>query len=100
MLNAGENLEEIRLQLTQEAANCYKSLYAYCVERLNLTEGAVPARVHVANVSRRFPQILVALAEGRISLTVASLLAPHVREDNVDKLISRRAPRACRRSRL
>ena len=56
--------------------------------RLNLSEGAVPARIHVANVSRRFLELLVALAETRISLTVASLLAAHVSEDNVDKLIS------------
>ncbi len=48
----------------------------------------MPARIHVANVSRRFPQLLVALAETRISLTVASLLAAHVRENNVDKLIA------------
>jgi hypothetical protein len=66
----------------------YKSLYAYCVTHLNLSEGAVPARIHVANVCRRFPQLLVALAESHISLTVAALLAPHLAEDNVDKLIS------------
>ena len=69
----------------------YKSLYEYCIIGLNLSEGAVPARIHVANVSRRFPQLLVALAESRISrisLTVAALLAPHLTEDNVDKLIS------------
>ena len=66
----------------------YKNLFDYCIRRLNLSEGAVPARIHVANVSRRFPQLLVALAENRISLTVASLLAAHVTENNVDKLIS------------
>ena len=66
----------------------YKNLFDYCIRRLNLSEGAVPARIHVANVSRRFPQLLVALAENRISLTVASLLAAHVSENNVDKLIS------------
>jgi len=66
----------------------YKNLFEYCVRRLNVNEGAVPARIHVANVSRRCPQLLVALAENRISLTVASLLAAHVTEDNVDKLIS------------
>ena len=48
----------------------------------------MPARIHVANVSRRFPQLLVALAESRISLTVAALLAPHLTEDNVEKVIS------------
>ncbi len=66
----------------------YSSLYQYCIERLNLSEGAVPARIHVSNVSRRFPQLLVALAETRVSLTVAALLAPHLTEDNVQKLIS------------
>ena len=48
----------------------------------------MPARIHVANVSRRYPQLLVALAENRISLTVASLLAAHVDKHDVDKLIS------------
>jgi len=66
----------------------YKSLYEYCITGLNLSEGAVPARIHVANVSRRFPQLLTALAESRISLTVAALLAPHLTKDNVDKMIS------------
>ena len=55
----------------------YKSLYDYAARGLNLSEGAVPARIHVANVSRRFPQLLSALAERCISLTVACLLAPH-----------------------
>ncbi len=66
----------------------YKNLYEYCITGLNLSEGAVPARIHVANVSRRFPQLLIALAKSRISLTVAALLAPHLTKDNVDKLIS------------
>ena len=66
----------------------YKSLYEYCITGLNLSEGAVPARIHVANVSRRFPQLLAALAESRISLTVAALLAPHLIEENVEKLLS------------
>ena len=66
----------------------YKSLYDYAARRLNVSEGAVSARIHVANVSRRFPQLLAALAESRISLTVACLLAPHLTADNVEKLIS------------
>ena len=66
----------------------YKNLFDYCVRRLNLSEGAVPARIHVANVSRKFPQLLAAMAENRISLTVASLLAAHVNDGNVDTLIS------------
>ncbi len=66
----------------------YKSLFDYCVKRLHLSEGSVASRIHVANVSIRFPQLLVALSENRLSLTVAGLLAPHLSEDNVDKLLS------------
>ncbi len=66
----------------------YKNLFEYWVKRLRLSEGSVARRLQVANVSRRFPQLLVALAENRISLTVAGLLAPHLREDNVEKLVS------------
>ena len=66
----------------------YKNLFDYCVRRLHLSEGSVAMRLQVANVSRRFPQLLVALAENRISLTVAAHLAPHLCSDNVGKLLS------------
>ena len=41
----------------------YRNLFDYAVRRLHLSEGSVALRIQVANVSRRFPQILVALAE-------------------------------------
>jgi len=66
----------------------YKNLWDYCTRRLNLSEGSVARRLQVANVSRRFPQILVALAENRLSLTVAGLLAPVLTETNVEKLLA------------
>ena len=65
----------------------YKNIFDYCVTRLKLSEGSVALRLQVANVSRRFPQLLLALADNRISLTVAGHLAPHLREDNVEKLL-------------
>ena len=78
--------EMSRLKVALELG--YKSTFHYCVERLHLSEGSVASRIHVANVSIRFPQLLVALAENRISLTVAGLLAPHLSEDNVDTLLA------------
>ena len=66
----------------------YKNMFEYCVSRLNLSEGSVALRLQVANVSRRFPQILVALAENRLSLTVAGLLATHLEEGNVEAFLS------------
>src|SRR5215510_4269268 len=44
----------------------YASLFEYCVRRLGLSEGSVALRIQVANVARRFPQVLTHLAEGRI----------------------------------
>ncbi len=66
----------------------YKNLFQYCTRRLHLSEGSIALRIQVANVSRRFPQILVALAENRMSLTVAGLLAPVLTESNVDALLA------------
>jgi hypothetical protein len=66
----------------------YKNLFEYGVKRLNLSEGSVALRLQVANVCRRFPQLLVSLAENRLSLTVAGKLAPHLCEDNVEKLLA------------
>ena len=78
----------------------YKNLFDYCSRRLNLSEGAIPARVHVAKVCRRFPQILVALAEGRVSLTVAALIAPHVNDDNIDTVIHDCTRKTCEETKL
>ena len=66
----------------------YPNLFVYCVKKLGLSEGSVALRIQVANVARRFPQVLAALAEGRISLSVAGRLAPHLGEENVEKLLS------------
>ena len=66
----------------------YKNTFDYCVKRLNLSEGAVALRLHVANVSKRIPQLLAAIAENRVSLSVAGLLAPHLEEGNVDRVLA------------
>ncbi len=66
----------------------YKNLFDYCTRRLHLSEGSVALRIQVANVALRFPQILLALAENRMSLTVAGLLAPVLTESNVAKLLA------------
>ena len=65
----------------------YKNLFDYCLRRLNLSEGSIWLRTQVANVARRFPQVLSALAEGKINLSIAGHLAPHLREENVDDLL-------------
>ena len=65
----------------------YPNLFEYCLRRLNLSEGSVALRIQVANVARRFPRVLEALAEGKISLSVAGRLAPHLSEENIERLL-------------
>jgi hypothetical protein len=72
----------------------YKNIFDFCTRRLKLSEGSVARRLQVANVSRRFPQLLVALAENRISLTVAGLLAAHLREERPEEEVSTTARKA------
>ena len=66
----------------------YGSLFEYCVKRLGLSEGSVSRRIQVARVCRRFPRILGALYEGALTLTTASLIAPHLTEANAERLIA------------
>ena len=60
----------------------YKNVFEYSVRRLNLSEGSVALRLQVANVSRRFPQLLVSLAEKRRPSKLVPLLTPRSRRAN------------------
>ena len=67
----------------------YKNLFDSCCRGLNYSEGSVFRRTQVAAVCRRFPAILEALFSGRLHLTAASLIAPHLTEANVEELIAK-----------
>ena len=56
----------------------------YCTKHLNLSEGSAYRRIQVAKVCNKFPQILEALSQNQISLTVASQLAPYLKEENLN----------------
>ena len=62
----------------------YPSMYAYCVHELRLSEEAAFKRIHAAGhppqvgPARRFPALFAALAEGRLHLSGAVMLAPHL----------------------
>ncbi len=53
----------------------FKSLFEYCRIHLGLGNGSVWSRTQVANVSRRFPQVLAYLLEGKVSLSSLGVLA-------------------------
>ncbi|MFN0062701.1 MAG: hypothetical protein ACKVPX_09310 [Myxococcaceae bacterium] len=74
----------------------HPSLFAYCVAELGFSEDEAYARILVARACRRVPGVLEAVREGRIHLTAARLLAPHLTEANCEALLGEAAGRSRR----
>ena len=66
----------------------YPSLFAYCTQVLHYAEHAALNRIEVARAARRLPALLEHIADGRLHLTGARLLAPHLTDENADALLS------------
>lgn len=77
------------------AAAC-SSLFAYCVERLHLSEPAAYHRIAAARAARRYPELLAALLAGRLHLSAACLLAPILTAENAPRLIAEATHRSKR----
>lgn len=69
------------------AAQGHPSMFRFCVDRLHMSEGTAYKRICSARVARRHPQVLAAIAEGRLHLSGVVLLAPHLNVRNVDDLL-------------
>jgi hypothetical protein len=61
-------------------------MFAYCVSRLGLSEDEACRRIEVARLARRHSDIYLLLASGRLSLSVACLLEPHLSDTNSREL--------------
>jgi hypothetical protein len=53
----------------------FPSLYQYCVERLRFSEDEAWRRIDAARIAREFPIARVYLRDGRITLTVLTMLS-------------------------
>src|SRR5215218_1526735 len=58
------------------------SMFTYCTQVLHLAEGAAYNRIETARAARRFPVLLDSIADGRLTLTSARLIAPHLTVEN------------------
>lgn len=67
----------------------YSSTFDYCVRRLGLSEDEACRRIQAARAAVSRPQLLPALAEGKLSLTAVSRIAPHVRRSDAPEIIAR-----------
>lgn len=68
-------------------ARGFPSLYALCVRELKMSEGAAYRRISAARAIRRFPVALGALADGSLSLTTLTVLAPSLTSGNHETLL-------------
>ena len=66
----------------------YPSMYAYCVQELRLSEDSAYKRIRAARTARRFPDILPAVADGRLNLSAIVLLTPYLTEQSAEALLS------------
>jgi len=104
-------IEDRRLHLRSGCS----SLFAYCVERLGLSENEAFHRLTAARLARRFPIIFRLVEEHEIHLTGVCLLRDYLNQDNhvellvlacgktkfqIMELLARRFPRADLRSSL
>ena len=64
-------------------------MFAYCVEKLRLSEDAAYKRIQASRAARQFPAIFAAVARTAGSnLTAVCLLAPHLTSGNAEGLIA------------
>lgn len=67
----------------------YSSTFDYCVRRLKLSEDEACRRIQAARAAVSRPELLSALADGQLSLTSVSKIAPHVRRADAPEIIAR-----------
>jgi hypothetical protein len=73
------------------AREACSSMFVYCVERLHLSEAEAYFRIAAARAARKYPMLLVMLGEGCLHLSGIAILAPHLTEDNCERVLARAA---------
>ena len=65
----------------------HPSMHSYCVHVLGLSEDSANKRIRVARKARECPALLEAIADGRLHLSGAALLASRLTPHNADELL-------------
>jgi hypothetical protein len=74
----------------------YPSLFAYCTQRLRISEYGAYNRMEAARAARRFPVILRMLSDGSLNLATVRVLAPHLTSENHRELLESASGRSKR----
>jgi hypothetical protein len=76
-------VEERRLHLD---AAC-PSMFQFCVRRLGMSEDEACRRIHAARLARRFPDLLVRIERGQLTLSTMALLQDALTEASYGELV-------------
>ena len=66
----------------------HPSMHSYCTMELHLSNDAAYKRIQAARAARQFPAIFEAVADGRLHLAAACLLAPYLTAESANELIA------------
>ena len=66
----------------------YASMHLYCIGSLHMSEDVAFKRIAAARAVRRFPVLLEAIGDGRLTLSAVVLLAPHLSEETLGELMT------------
>lgn len=64
------------------------SMFTYCVERLNFSEGEAYKRIYAARAARKHPLIFELVASGALHVSGITVLAPELTDDNHRELLA------------
>jgi hypothetical protein len=74
----------------------YSSMRNYCMGRRRWSEDKALRRIQVARAALRFPELFEYLADGRLEVTTAAVLAPHLEPETAAGLMAAAAFRSQR----
>jgi len=83
---------ELLLHLGEvEARGIYReqatsSMWAYCTQRLGMSEDVTSIRLRAARAAREFPEVVEMIADGRMHLSGVALLAKHLTQENHEQV--------------
>ena len=73
----------------------YSSMHQFCISELGMSQDAADKRIRVARITREFPALLPAIADGRLNLSGVLLFAPVLTQANADDIVHAASRLSC-----
>ena len=80
------HLIEVEDRALDKKSAC-SSMWAFCTERLKMSEGETSRRLNAARLVRRFPSLLGRIERGEVHLSALKPLGRYLDEENVDAVL-------------